>query len=64
MMRVLLKMNYAKKCFLEFPGSYFTLFRAVLGQAIVALLLSVFAANTMAEKGDGILDPARTARQS
>jgi hypothetical protein len=49
-------MNYAKNCFLEFTGSYCTLSRAVLGQAIVALLLSVFAVSTLAEKGDGVLD--------
>jgi hypothetical protein len=55
-MRVLSKMNYATKCFLELTGSHFTLPRASLSQAIAALILAVFAVSTLAEKGDGILD--------
>ena len=50
-------MNYATKFFLELTGSYFTLPRASLNQAIAALILGVFAVSTLAEKGDGILDP-------
>jgi hypothetical protein len=49
-------MSNTIKCLLEFTGSYLTLNRASLSQAIAALLLGVCAASTLAEKGDGTLD--------
>jgi hypothetical protein len=49
-------MSNTIKCLLEFTGSYLTLNRASLSQAIAALLLGVCAASTLAEKGDGIHD--------
>jgi hypothetical protein len=56
-------MSNTIKCLLELTGSYFTLNRASLSQAIAALLLSVFAASTLADKGDGTLDSGE-ARQA
>jgi hypothetical protein len=50
------KMRNATKCLLKITGSYFPLSRAALSQVIAALLLSVFAVSTLAEKGDGVLD--------
>jgi hypothetical protein len=50
-------MNYAQKCFHKLTGSPFTLPRAALSQTIAALMLGVFTVSTLAEKGDGILDP-------
>jgi hypothetical protein len=55
-------MSYAQKYFLELTGSHFTLPRAALSQTIAALMLGVFAVSTLAEKGDGIIDPGENSQ--